>query len=122
MPLAEETDEQLAHATADDGAGVGGGRPDDLSHLAAIAGAGPHDSITLTIEALAPPSPTARSRRRASRGGGGGAGRKMTELDPRFNPDLADESEVETEFSELSAQRGQISITERTMSTGAKGI
>lgn len=122
MPLAEETDEQLAHATADDGAGVGGSRPDDLSHLAAIAGAGPHDSITLTIEAPAPPSPTARSRRRASRGGGGGAGRKMTELDPRFNPDLADESEVETEFSELSAQRGQISITERTMSTGAKGI
>ena len=53
MPLAEETDEQLAHATADDGAGVGGGRPDDLSHLAAIAGAGPHDSITLTIEAPA---------------------------------------------------------------------
>ena len=46
----------------------------------------------------------------------------MTELDPRFNPDLADESEVETEFSELSAQRGQISITERTMSTRAKGI
>ena len=96
MPLAEETDEQLAHATADDGAGagVGGSRPDDLSHLAAIAGAGPHDSITLTIEAPAPPSPTARSRRRASRGGGGGAGRKMTELDPRFNPDLPTESAV----------------------------
>ena len=54
MPLAEETDEQLAHATADDGAGVDGGRPDDLSHLAAIAGAGPHESITLTIEAPAP--------------------------------------------------------------------
>ena len=53
---------------------------------------------------------------------GDGAERKMTELDPRFNPDLADESEVDTEFSELSAQRGQISITERTMSTGAKGI
>ena len=92
MPLAEETDEQLAHATADDGDGVCGGRPDDLSHLAAIAGAGPHDSITLTIEAPAPPSPTARSRRRASRGGGGGAGRKMTELDPRFNPDLPTDS------------------------------
>ena len=86
MPLAEETDEQLAHATADDGAGVGGGRPDDLSHLAAIAGAGPHDSITLTIEAPAPPSPI--------KGGGGGAGRKMTELDPRFNPDLPTESAV----------------------------
>ena len=83
MPLAEETDEQLAHATADDGAGVGGSRPDDLSHLAAIAGAGPHDSITLTIEAPAPPSPTK---------GGGGAGRKMTELDPRFNPDLPTDS------------------------------
>ena len=85
MPLAEETDEQLAHATADDGAGVGGSRPDDLSHLAAIAGAGPHDSITLTIEAPAPPSPT-------KGGGGGGAGRKMTELDPRFNPDLPTDS------------------------------
>ena len=84
MPLAEETDEQLAHATADDGAGIGGGRPDDLSHLAAIAGAGPHDSITLTIEAPAPPSPT--------KDGGGGAGRKMTELDPRFNPDLPTDS------------------------------
>ena len=86
LPLAEETDEQLAHATADDGAGVGGSRPDDLSHLAAIAGAGPHDSITLTIEAPAPPSPI--------KGGGGGTGRKMTELDPRFNPDPATESAV----------------------------